>query len=384
MERKATQTHLRALLVPAVSWLILLCSSASGQYVSFNLVSNASGALKTDTHLIDGWGLVSFPTSPFWVSDQNTSASTLYRGDGTIVPLVVQIPCISAGVPTVPCPLPGLFPIAPPFGPTGIVANTFSTTGAFTVSENGTSGPALFIFDTLDGLIVGWSRTVNVTHGVVAADRSSARAVYTGLAIAAPAGSPYLYAANSAGKVDVFDSTFALVNSFAADPEPGPFTPYGLQTIGNKLYVTYASPTAPGGTLDVCNLDTSATAPRCRRLGASFQAPFILNGPWGLALAPHNFGVLSNKLLVGNLADGHINAFEPDTGHFSGALRLDNGQPFTVVGLWALQFGSGNAANGATNQLFFTAGPAAAGGVIFSDGLFGVIMPAGSTPSGRP
>jgi uncharacterized protein (TIGR03118 family) len=381
---KSNRKRLRACLVLAVTCLVLVSPSASAQYVSFSLVSNTSGALQLDSHLINGWGLASFPTSPFWVSDQNTSTSTLYHGDGTIVPLVVQIPCISAGVPMVPCPVPGLFPLVPPFGPSGIVANTFSSTGAFTVSQNGTSGPALFIFDTLDGLIIGWNPTVNLTQGVVAVDRSSTGTFYTGLAIAGPAGNPHIYAANAAGNIDVFDSSFTLVNSFAADPNPTPFTPYGIQTIANKLYVTYGSATVPGGTLDVCNLATSATAPRCRRLLASFTAPFVLNGPWGLARAPHNFGVLSNKLLVGNLADGHINAFEPDTGHFAGTLRLTNGQPFAVVGLWALKFGSGAAANGATNQLFFTAGPPAPGQPIFSDGLFGVIMPADSRSSDRP
>ena len=354
--------------------------SANAQYLSANLVSNAPGALQQDPNLVDGWGLVSFPTSPFWVSNQNTSTSTLYTGDGTIVPLVVEIPCISSGTPTVPCPVPGLFPIAPPFGPSGIVANTFAATGAFSVSEGGASGPAFFIFDTLDGLVVGWNPQVNPTHGVGAANRSSAGAFYTGLAISGSASGPHLYGANAAGGIDVFDTTFTLVNTFAADSSPGPFTPYGVQTIGDKLYVTYANPVVPGGIVDVCDLNSSATAPSCRRLTASFKKPFFLNGPWGLALAPDNFGVLSNRLLVGNLASGLINAFNTDTGHFEGTLRLTDGKPFTVVGLWALEFGSGSSANGPTNHLFFTAGPAAPGMPIFSDGLFGVIEPARSKP----
>ena len=149
----------------------------------------------------------------------------------------------------------------------------------------------------------------------------------------------------------------------------------------NKLYVTYASPVVPGGTIDVCDLTSSATAPSCRRLHASFKEPFFLNGPWGLALAPDNFGVLSNRLLVGNLNSGRITAFNTSTGHFEGTLRLTDGKPFTVVGLWALEFGGGGAANGPTNHLFFTAGPAAPGMPIFSDGLFGVIVPARSEPN---
>jgi uncharacterized protein (TIGR03118 family) len=371
------RTRVVCRLAAALFCLSLLALSASAQYVSTDLASNA-----TDPNLINGWGLTSFPFSPFWVSNQNTSTATLYTGDGTKVPLVVQIPCISSGAPTVPCPVPGLFPIAPPFGPTGIVANTFAIAGAFSLSQGGNSGPAFFIFDTLDGLIVGWNPNVNLNQGVVAKDRSSAGAVYTGLAIAGPASDPHLYAANSAGEIDVFDSTFTLVNSFAADSEPGPFTPYGIQTIGNKLYVTYANPVVPGGTVDVCDLDSSATAPSCRRLHASFKEPFFLDGPWGLALAPDNFGVLSNRLLVGNLASGHITAFNTRTGHFEGSLRLTDGKPFTVVGLWALQFGSGTVPpNGPSNHLFFTAGPAAPGMAIFSEGLFGMIVPARSEPN---
>ena len=260
------------------------------------------------------------------------------------------------------------------------MANTFAATGAFSVSEGGASGPAFFIFDTLDGLVVGWNPQVNPTQGVVAANRSSAGAFYTGLAISGSASGPHLYGANAAGGIDVFDTTFTLVNTFAADSSPGPFTPYGIQTIGDKLYVTYANPVVPGGIVDVCDLNSSATAPSCRRLTTSFKKPFFLNGPWGLALAPDNFGVLSNRLLVGNLASGLINAFDTDTGHFEGTLRLTDGKPFTVVGLWALEFGSGSSANGPTNHLFFTAGPAAPGMPIFSDGLFGVIEPARNKP----
>ena len=379
--RSALRTRVVCCLAMALTCLALLPLSAKAQYVSTNLVSNAPGAVQQDSNLVNGWGLTAFSFSPFWVSNQNTSTSTLYEGDGTKVPLVVQIPCISSGMPKVPCPVPGLFPLAPPFGPSGIVANTFAASGAFQVSQGGMSGPAFFIFDTLDGLVVGWSPGVNGTQAVVAANQSAAGAVYTGLAISGAGGAPHLYAANSVGGIDVFDGTFTLKNTFAADSDPGPFTPYGIQTIGDNLYVTYASPTVAGGTVDVCDLNSSATAPLCRRLHASFKEPFFLNGPWGLALAPDNFGVLSNRLLVGNLNSGRITAFNTRTGHFEGTLRLTDGKPFTVVGLWALEFGGGGAANGPTNHLFFTAGPAAPGMPIFSDGLFGMIVPARSEPN---
>ncbi len=96
-----------------------------------------------------------------------------------------------------------------------------------------------------------------------ASDRSSAGAHYTGLAVEGPpvTSAPYLYGANATGEIDVFDKNFNLVNSFAADSSPTPFTPYGIRAIGDKLYVTYAAPppVAFGGIADVCDLSTSPT-----------------------------------------------------------------------------------------------------------------------------
>ena len=121
-----------------------------------------------------------------------------------------------------------------------------------------------------------------------ASDRSSAGAHYTGLAVEGPpvTSAPYLYGANAAGEIDVFDKNFNLVNSFAADSSPAPFTPYGIRAIGDKLYVTYAAPppVAFGGIADVCDLSTSPTAPTCTRLredgpSSSPTPSLVLNGP---------------------------------------------------------------------------------------------------------
>jgi uncharacterized protein (TIGR03118 family) len=81
-----------------------------------------------------------------------------------------------------------------------------------------------------------------------------------------------------------------------------------------------------------------------------------LNSPWGLALAPPNFGPFSNALLVGNFGDGRINAFNAESGAFLGQLRDAQGQPLRLEGLWGLAFGNGQVA-GPLNHLFFTAGP---------------------------
>ena len=80
-----------------------------------------------------------------------------------------------------------------------------------------------------------------------------------------------------------------------------------------------------------------------------------LNSPWGLALAPSNFGQFSNDLLVGNFGNGRINAFDPNTGALLGQLKNQKGLIIAINGLWGLAFGNGQAA-GQTDELFFTAG----------------------------
>ena len=192
------------------------------------------------------------------------------------------------------------------------------------------------------------------------------------------------------GPIDVYDKNFVLVNTFVPEPNlpttnPAfePAGPYGIQAIGDNLYVTYFSIAVSGGILDVCKLETSFTNPKCRRLFASNlsgteNAP-ILASPWGIALAPHNFGPLSDMLLVGNVDDGLINAFDPNTGAVINTLNLNNGSRFSVPGLWGLQFGLGSTANGPTNHLFFSSGPSSKSITDpvfqYAAGLFGVITP---------
>ena len=72
-------------------------------------------------------------------------------------------------------------------------------------------------------------------------------------------------------------------------------------------------------------------------------------------MAPDNFGPFSNDLLVGNFGDGHINAFNPDNGHFDGELKDADSKPIAITHLWGLAFGNGGEA-GPTNTLYFTAG----------------------------
>jgi uncharacterized protein (TIGR03118 family) len=317
-------------------------------YVQHNLVSDGSApADHTDSHLVNAWGLTSLPGSPWWVADNQTNVSTLYGADGTPRSLVVSVPN----------------------NPTGAVSNTGSS---FVVG----SGPALFLFATEEGMLLGWNMSLGTTAQVVA-DKTGEGAVFKGLAIAGDR----LYATDfHNGKVDVFDGSFGDVNTPGAfvDPSiPAGYAPFGIQNIDGNIFVTYAKQDADAhddvagqghGFVDEYNADGALIG----RVATHGQ----LNSPWGLALAPASFGRFGGDLLVGNFGDGQITAFERQSnGMFEprGQLRSATGGILTIDGLWALQFGKGALANnGPTDTLFFTAGPDDE-----SHGLFGTIRAAG-------
>ena len=328
--------------------IFLLTSPAAAQfYAQHNLISDGSEpADLVDPNLVNAWGLVSSPTSPWWISDNQTGVSTLYNvGTGTI-PMIVTVPGSMGGQ----------------SAPTGVVFN--GGTGFVVTNSTGTS-PARFIFASEDGTISGFR---GGTLAVLAVDNSASGAIYKGIAIDSPTAGNFLYATNfHAGTVDVFDSQFNPVHIPGAftDPSiPAGYAPFGIQNLDGIIYVTYALQDAdkeddvPGeghGFIDA--FDTSGTL--LRRVASRGR----LNSPWGLALAPADFGFFSNDLLVGNFGDGHINAYDPTklrgNGRYQqrGQLHSTKGAPITIEGLWAIAFGKGAPNNGPTNTLFFTAGP---------------------------
>lgn len=341
-----------ALLV-VMALVVSFSTTATAQYTQLNIASDVSGrALNTDPNLRNGWGLAFFSTGPFWVSDNDTGVATLYAHFRKL-PLVVTVPVAPTN------------PFNGPVGsPTGIVANP---TSGFVVSANGNSGPGIFLFDTIDGTISGWNPSVDFTHAIVAVDNSASFAVYTGLALGTVGNNTFLFAADANHNViDVYDGSFNLVNSFTDPAPPAGLGVYGIQNINGQLYVTLATPVPlQGGAVDIFGTDGTLI----QRLSTSGPGGH-LEAPWGVALAPNNFGPASNKLLVGNVDDGHINILDPSSGAFLGQLKDVNGERITIGGLWSLAFGAGNVANGGTNQLFFTAGP-----VGYVHGVFGVILP---------
>lgn len=332
--------------------------SGAAFYQQTNLVSDIPGlAAVTDPHLVNPWGISFGSTTPFWVSDNGTGVATLYNGQGQPFPLVVSIP---------PAPTSGQGT------PTGTVFN--GTTG-FVVTQGTSSGPALFLFATLDGTLSGWNPTVDLASAVITVNNTGS-AVYTGLTMASNASGTFLYAANALpspahpnGTIDVFDQQFTptqLPGSFTDPNLPAGYTVYNIQTLAGFLLVTYAlPPTSPSqvgdGFVDV--FDTNGLL--IRRLIS--RGP--LDAPWGLVLAPAQFGRFSKALLVGNDGNGSINAFNFETGAFRGTLENQPGQPLQNAGLWALFFGNGSQGFN-PDTLYFDAGIDN-----FQHGLFGAITP---------
>jgi uncharacterized protein (TIGR03118 family) len=311
--------------------LMLLPSAVQAQYKLTNLVSNQVGAAHhTDPLLVNAWGLTYGPGGPFWIADNKTGWSTLYNGVGVPKALQVVVPSESG---------------KGPGSPTGIVFN-----GSSDFQIQGWS--TFFLFATLDGTISGWAPQANANEAIIKVDNAKSGAVYTGLAITSNASGNLLFAADSANnKVDVYDGTFRLVNSFTDRTLPANFTPFGIQDISNVVYVAFADSTGgPGGFIDMYTEDGTFI----KRLTKDAH----LNQPWGIAAAPGNFGPLSNTLLVSNNTNsGTINAFDGITGAFVGVVKDDAGKPIHIDQLWGIEFGGGTPNNGAKNQLFFTAGP---------------------------
>ena len=327
MSRLPTRVLARAFFAGLM--LVLFSGMATAQYKLTNLVSNQKGvAAHTDPLLANAWGLAYGPGGPFWISDNGSGWSTLYTAAGVEEGLKVLIPTAGGDGPG---------------SPTGIVFNGSS-------DFNVQGWPAIFLFATLDGTISGWAPQSNANDAIVAV--TTPGAVYTGLAISSNTSGNFLFAADNANnKVDVFDSTFKLVNSFTDTTLPAGFAPFGIQDFGGLLYVSFASPSgASGGYIDIYS-EGGISLKRLAQGGP-------LNQPWGFAIAPKNFGPLSNTLLVSNNTNsGTINAFNSVTGQFVGTIRDTTGKDIVINQLWGIEFGGGSPKDGFTNELFFTAGP---------------------------
>ena len=321
--------------------------------------ASVSSTAVIDPNLVNAWGLSRATGSFFWVSDNGTGLSTLYDSTGAIGPLVV----------TIPPPKDGTSPSAP----TGTV---FNFTGGFELAPG---VPAVFLFVTEDGTISGWNPAVNLTSAVLKVDHSKEGAIFKGCAVAMTRGGPRLYVTNFAsGRVEVYNTRFRRLQQqdfpFMDPRFSRAWAPFGIQNVGGSIVVTFANRTpgskdeahGPGlGYVDVFN--------RAGQLLSRLEHGAYFNAPWGIAMAPSDFGPFSHRLLIGNFGDGTIQAFNLFTGRHEGAFLDTQGNPLMIDGLWALSFGGDAGHSGLATELFFTAGPNDE-----SDGLFGKLT---ATPS---
>jgi len=317
-------------------------------YIQTNLVSDISSlAIVTDPNLKNPWGVSSGPTTPFWVSDQGTSVSTLYNVTNagvTINPRVVTIPKTASG----------------PQGPTGQVSNIGGSN--FLVSGN----PASFVFTNLNGTFSAWNAGLGSNTAQIV--KPSDGDIYTGLAI--NNGKTMLYAATS-NEITVLDGNFAekdLGPTAFKNPFSG-LVPFNVQNINGEIYVTYA---LPGRAAQIAATEGNGAVAVFDENGNLLRT--LINGgklasPWGLALAPAGFGQFGGDLLVGNFSfvASEINAFDPTTGAYEGTIPIDPGPGNSPGGLWALIFGNGGN-GGDPNVLYFSDGINGE-----TDGLFAAI-----------
>ncbi|WP_433972963.1 TIGR03118 family protein [Tunturiibacter lichenicola] len=388
-------------LVAGATLTLSVSSAAFAQhYTQVNLDSNASGgAESTDPQLVGAWGLARSSGSTWWVSDVTTGLATLYDGPGAKQSLVVTIPKSDPNDKKLPTGTP-----------TGMISNSSPTD--FPAAPN---KPAAFIFATLDGSIAAWNPTVGLASGanppstnavtVARGDRGSG---YTAITTALVDGSRYLYAANfHRGRIDVYDNTFKPVRlkgdndhhdgfldndhlfgdddrPFTDDRLPRNFVPFNVQVIGNDIVVTYALHFAdnpvetPGPGLGYVDI-YSSKGKLLRRL----EHGDWLNAPWGVTLAPLDFGRFSHSLLVSNFAAGgstqsagFISAYDLDTGKFEGLLEDESGKPLSINGILSMSFANSSTPNSydpdeaPAAELYFTAAPREA-----TAGLFGYLIP---------
>jgi len=345
----------------AITTLLTACGGGSdgtppptATYVATILASDGTdvAAPNTESDLKNGWGVAFGATSTAWVSSNGEQRALLFDGNGVPQSLVVAMPTGSRGA----------------AGPTGIVFNASTTD--FQITANGNTSSAAFLFATDAGTIAGWSPKVLPTDAVTAFDDGVGGAVYKGLTKASVNGSNSLLAADfHNAKIDVFDTSFNRLTTpgaFVDASVPTGFAPFGIQAVGSAIVVTYAKQNAAAtaqvtgaglGYVDIFGSDGS--------LLGHLKSSNGFNAPWGVALAPSNFGTFSGDLLIGNFGDGTIDVFDPVSYAYLGKLTVAGGSNFQQAGLWGMAFGNGSH-DQPTNALFYAAGPHGK-----ADGVFG-------------
>jgi len=371
-----------------------------------NLVSDLPGrAQLRDEEVKNPWGIALGPNTPLWVNNNFNPASAVCE---TCVPapedLLTKITLYSGANGHDPFKKEKLEVTAS--SPTGMV---FNPTKSFVVEQEGVRSPARFLFNeaVLDaqgagpvGEVTGWSNaTTPLPDSTATTPASHDGAFYTGLALIpgeteqaeeskeSDDGPPSLVAvgglADEAGTpvVDVFDDAFHKVDVPGAFVDPKTkaehLSPYNVTYLNGRVYISYTTADGSGDAVSVFTRHGKFI----KRLVTG--AP--LAGPWGMVIAPEDWGDFGGALLVGNVGngsaegvnDGKINAFNPRNGHLLGTVSDKHGKAIVNPGLWGLAFGNGTI--GTPQTLLFAAGVGEEvggfGDEIYEHGLVGLIEP---------
>lgn len=341
-------------VLPAGSGLIADSASAQTKaYRQTNLASSVPGmAANNAPSLVNPWAIAGLQGQPLFITDSGSGSIGALNSSGS-----------QAGAVAVPA-APGSMGRSMP---TGIASDGSGVFGP-------ASAPFQYVLVTQNGTISGFA-TPNGSvpaQATLVRDDSAAGAVYTALALLHPdCCAPFVAVANfSDGSIHTFTNSFELLagpGSFRDPNLPAGYTPYGMQAIGNQLFVTYAlqdaakrGPVSGAGNGVVDVFDTQGNFVRRFATGGS------LNAPWGIALAGANFGPFTGAILIGNFGDGTISAFDAATGNFLGQIKDGDGNIIVNSGIRGLAFRTDAGTDPST--LFFTAGIENGEG-----GLFGAI-----------
>ncbi len=321
------------------------------RYVATTLVTDSGAAHipnlapTIDLHLINPWGIAFSAQAEAWVTLNGAMTTAGYASRD------FSLPSFDLGVPA---------GSAPSARPTGVV---FNTGIGFSVMQDGRTGVGRLIVASEGGTLSAWAPSLGLDSAVLAYDGSPEGAVYTGLVKTLGAGGDeVLFATDFHNRVVTGFTAgflrFTTAGGFIDANLPAGYAPFAIQSVGAQIYVAYAKQDAqgraPASGAGLGLVDTFDSAGHLIKRLIPTGSP--LNAPWGMTIAPANFGVFSNALLVANTGDGKINAFDASNGQFLGALIKPDGSTLVIDGLRAIAFGNG-AGGQPTNTLFFTAGP---------------------------
>ncbi|MGA2651154.1 MAG: TIGR03118 family protein [Terracidiphilus sp.] len=363
-----------AFTLSVVGFSLQTAAQTAGAYQVTNLISDGSvSAAFTDPNFINPWAISDSGT--WWISTANTGYNYVVGSTAPVGTIKFKV-------------------IVPPASGTGkgSPAGSVTTAGATgMILPDGTK--ASFLFSTLDGTISGWNSVLGTANAVsqIAINNNSAGASYPGLAILNTATASYILAANfgTANKIEVYSNTFApttLAGSFTDPTLPAGYSPFSVHVIDNQVYVAYAmrTATAPYGTVNALGNGAVSIFDTNGNFVARAATGGNLDSPWGVAIAPADFGIFGGALLIGNLGNGLINAYNATTYAYLGQLTDGTGAPLTYPGLWELLpggttvGGTTSVSGGDPSTVYFTAGLAGE-----AHGLFGGIANS-TTATGTP